>query len=219
MDLDEQTSRNKFQKNGTEDNVITTARSKNFMRGGSGHQINVISIEPPSGQRTLVKNMTEKDNLKQLNSGQLIIDQLPGMRFSRLQSIRQAEKEMSILSSETAEQINISKTHQTYDRMKNSKFLLKYEHKSEFSQSLESSGDEFDDIANIGTSSLTKKKSFKSRGNDIFVPENRSWILRESGVIRLTWDISVIFFAIYNSILTPFVIAFDPVWKSDIYII
>lgn len=144
---------------------------------------------------------------------------MPGKRFFRLQSIRQAEKEMSILSSETAEQINISKTHQTYDRMKNSKFLLKYEHKSEPSQSLESSGDEFDEIATIGLFSLSKKKLLKRHGDELFVPENRSWILRESGFIRQTWDISVIFFAIYNSILTPFVIAFDPVWQSDIYII
>lgn len=219
MDPDLQVSRNKVYKNGTEDNVLTTARSKNFMKGGSGHQINGIPIEPLSSQRTLVKNMTEKDGIKLWNSDQLTIDEMPGKRFFRLQSIRQAEKEMSILSSETAEQINISKTHQTYDRMKNSKFLLKYEHKSEPSQSLESSGDEFDEIATIGLFSLSKKKLLKRHGDELFVPENRSWILRESGFIRQTWDISVIFFAIYNSILTPFVIAFDPVWQSDIYII
>lgn len=64
MDPDLQVSRNKVYKNGTEDNVLTTARSKNFMKGGSGHQINGIPIEPLSSQRTLVKNMTEKDGIK-----------------------------------------------------------------------------------------------------------------------------------------------------------
>ena len=113
-----QVSRNNEEKNQTEDNVVTSARSKNFMKGGSGHQINGISIEPLSSQRTLVKNMTEKDGLKPFNPEHLIIDELPSKKFMRLQSIRQVEKEMSILSSESAEQVNISKTHQTYDRMK-----------------------------------------------------------------------------------------------------
>ena len=76
---------------------------------------------------------------------------------------------------------------------------------------------EFDDIQMIPD--VDEEDQLNEKTEDIFAPENRSWILRESGVVRLYWDISVIFFAIYNSIITPFVIAFEPSWDGSIGIL
>lgn len=110
-----------------------------------------------------------------------------------------------------------TKTHQTYEKMKNSKYLIKYEHNSNPSES-SFSANEFDDIEDIPDNKCSPRQSRKikldrSEENKLAKPK---CILRESGTTKLNWDISIIVFAIYNSIMTPFNIAFDNEFAGSI---
>lgn len=100
-----------------------------------------------------------------------------------------------------------------------SNFLLKYEHKSEPSESSVYEPSEFDDINDDISSSQKSERANQLRNIENAPVKKSKWIISETGAVRLVWDMAVIIFAIYNSIMTPFLIAFDPPWSNSLAIV
>jgi hypothetical protein len=199
-------------------NGATTARSKTLLKGGSATENNGITVGPFANEQTHSKYKSEKVEDECISPYALNTNQLPGQKLHQLKSVHKKEKEVENVGKNIDLRIRLTKSNRIYLQMKSSKFIINGDFKHETGQSASSSSDEIDEKENVKTNTVSIKRSTR-RGKEDITSEKHSWILRESGVIRLTWDISVIFFAIYNSIMTPFVIAFNPSWQSDIFIV
>jgi hypothetical protein len=199
-------------------NGATTARSKTLLKGGSASENNGIVVEPFANELTINKYKSEREEDECISPYALHTSELPGQRLKRMQSVHKKQNEVENVAKTVDLRERITKSNRIYLQMKSSRFIINEQFKFDTGQSASSSGDEIDEKLHVHTNSVSIKRSTK-RGKEDISSEKHSWILRESGAIRLTWDISVIFFAIYNSIMTPFVIAFNPSWQSDMYII
>lgn len=107
----------------------------------------------------------------------------------------------------------ISLTEQIYRRNLKSQYVIEYSHKE--SESQFSSDSEFDDLKKLPTQK-DNDSSDEYHSEEEAEDEQPKWIIRESGKIRFYWDLVVISFAIYTSILTPFLLAFSPSWGENV---
>lgn len=118
MDTSIKTTRNHLDGTQTQDNEITTARSKLFNKLGSGDK---IDISPFEGSKTNSDDPQEEasndlDTDDKLNSALNPISAI--QRLKKMHTIRQQERDLTILDRKDLEPSTVSKTMEVYEQMK-----------------------------------------------------------------------------------------------------